>query len=122
MDSAGKRVLRWFGPEKPSDDRVKKEERRVQYFKHQGCVSVSSSRRLKRGSLPPKPEFLMAFELEVPEGLYSVRGPRGDVPYPIPDGDYGPDELWSLLKRLVSTVAGSYVVGAVLQTLGFDWS
>ena len=36
LDKKGKRVLRWFGPEKPSEERVKKEERRIQYFKHKG--------------------------------------------------------------------------------------
>lgn len=34
MDSKGERVLKWFGPEKPSKERVMKEERRIQYFKH----------------------------------------------------------------------------------------
>lgn len=29
------RVLKWFGASKPSDDAVAKEERRVQFFKHQ---------------------------------------------------------------------------------------
>lgn len=28
--------LRWFGARKPSEDRVKKEERRIQFFKHKG--------------------------------------------------------------------------------------
>lgn len=28
------KVLKWFGAEKPSEDAVAKEERRVQYFKH----------------------------------------------------------------------------------------
>lgn len=36
LDSSGKRVLKWFGEEKPSDERVQKEERRIQYFKHKG--------------------------------------------------------------------------------------
>lgn len=36
LDSKGKRVLRWFGPEKPSKERVEKEERRIQFFKHRG--------------------------------------------------------------------------------------
>lgn len=120
MDSKGEKVLKWFGPEKPSDERVKKEERRIQYFKHQGCLSLSFSRVLRRGSLPSKGEFLMAFELGVPGGLYPVRGPRGESSYPVPDGDYGPDELWAILKKLVSS--GPYVAAAILQTLGFDWS
>jgi hypothetical protein len=30
----GGRVLKWFGPEKPSEERVKKEDNRVQMFKH----------------------------------------------------------------------------------------
>lgn len=30
------KVLKWFGPEKPSKERVLKEERRVQFFKRKG--------------------------------------------------------------------------------------
>lgn len=30
----GDRVLEWFGREKPSDERVRRAEQRVQYFKH----------------------------------------------------------------------------------------
>lgn len=30
------RVLKWFGPTKPSKEAVQKEERRVQYWKHAG--------------------------------------------------------------------------------------
>lgn len=30
----GGRVLRWFGTSKPSESRVAKEERRIQYFRH----------------------------------------------------------------------------------------
>ena len=33
VSSPGK-VLKWFGSEKPGEGRVKKEESRVQYFKH----------------------------------------------------------------------------------------
>ena len=29
------KVLKWFGTTKPSDEAVQKEERRVQFFKHQ---------------------------------------------------------------------------------------
>lgn len=36
FDSKGKRVLKWFGAKKPSDEAVLKEERRIQFFKHQG--------------------------------------------------------------------------------------
>lgn len=28
------KILKWFGTEKPSEDEVLKQERRVQYFKH----------------------------------------------------------------------------------------
>jgi len=34
LDRKGKRVLKWFGSNKPSDESVQKEEQRVQYFKH----------------------------------------------------------------------------------------
>lgn len=30
-----KKILKWFGPEKPSEDEVQKEEKRVNYWKHQ---------------------------------------------------------------------------------------
>jgi hypothetical protein len=33
-----KKILRWFGPHKPSEERVLSEERRVQWFKHKGSV------------------------------------------------------------------------------------
>jgi hypothetical protein len=122
MDSDGKKVLRWFGEERPSEDRVREEEKRVQFFKHQGCSVQASVRPLGRGKLPTKSEYMMAFELEVPDGVYSVRGPRGETPYPIPDGDYSADDLWEVLRKIVSSPSGAYVAGAVLQTLGFDWS
>jgi hypothetical protein len=34
VSKKGGKVLKWFGQEKPSEDRVKKEEQRIQYFKH----------------------------------------------------------------------------------------
>jgi len=36
-----KKVLRWFGPRKPSKERVLSEERRVQWFKHKGSIKNS---------------------------------------------------------------------------------
>jgi len=39
--SAPSKVLKWFGPSKPSAEAVEKEERRVQYFKHQGSIRVA---------------------------------------------------------------------------------
>ncbi len=35
VTSKGK-VLEWYGPKKPSEARVQKSEKRVQYFKHMG--------------------------------------------------------------------------------------
>ncbi len=124
MDSKGQKVLKWFGPERPSDERVKKEERRIQYFKHQGAASLASSRAMARGSLPSKAEFAMAFELEVPDGAYCVRGPRGDWgQLPLADGDYGLSQLWKFLSSAVCSKDPAEVefVGNVLQTLGFEW-
>jgi len=40
FDSKGERVLEWFGPEKPSDERVQKAEARVQFFKNKGASVV----------------------------------------------------------------------------------
>ena len=34
VSKKSRRVLKWFGTRKPSEEAVKKEERRVQYFKH----------------------------------------------------------------------------------------
>lgn len=36
-----KKVLKWFGGQKPSEEAVAKEEQRIQYFKHKGDVSIS---------------------------------------------------------------------------------
>ena len=124
MDSKGQKVLKWFGEERPSDERVKKEERRIQYFKHQAARSQASSKTLPRGKLPSKAEFAMAFELEVPGGSYSVRGPRGDWGVlPLADGEYGLSDLWRFLTSAVRSKDPSKVsfVGDVLQTLGFEW-
>jgi hypothetical protein len=124
MDSKGQRVLRWFGEERPSDERVKREERRIQYFRHQGTASLASSKTFARGTLPPRAEFAMAFELEVPDGLYSVRGPRGDWgQLPLPDGEYGLSQLWKFLSSAVRSKDPAKVefAGNVLQTLGFEW-
>lgn len=124
MDSKGQKVLKWFGEKKPSDERVKKEERRIQYFKHQGSFSLASSKTFSRGTLPSRSEFAMAFELEVPDGLYSVRGPRGDWgQLPLPDGEYGLAQLWKFLSSAVRSKDPAKVefVGNVLQTLGFEW-
>lgn len=40
LESDGPRVLKWFGTTKPSDERVLKEERRIQYFKHHSASVV----------------------------------------------------------------------------------
>ncbi len=124
MDSGGKKVLRWFGPSCPSEDRVRKEERRIQYFKHQGSSSQASLKLMPRGSLPSKAEFSMAFELEVPDGLYSVRGPRGDWgQLHLPDGEYSLSRLWKFLSSAVRSgdPAKLEFAGNVLRTLGFEW-
>ncbi len=124
MDSKGQKVLKWFGEERPSDERVKKEERRIQYFKYQAVRSHASSKTLPRGKLPSRAEFSMAFELEVPDGSYQVRGPRGDWgQLPLADGDYGAADLWEFLTSAVRSMDPSKVgfAGDVLQTLGFEW-
>jgi hypothetical protein len=41
FDSKGKKVLKWFGPEKPSKERVQKEERRIQFFKHKKGSNIN---------------------------------------------------------------------------------
>lgn len=44
--SDSSKVLKWFGTEKPSDERVKKEEKRVQYFKNvKGESEIDKMRR-----------------------------------------------------------------------------
>ena len=34
-----RKVLKWFGAKKPSKERVQKEERRIQFFKHQSIIA-----------------------------------------------------------------------------------
>jgi hypothetical protein len=46
FDSKGKRVLKWFGAKKPSDDAVAKEERRIQYFKHRSAAKPPSQAQI----------------------------------------------------------------------------
>ena len=38
FDKKGERVLEWFGPEKPSDEKVQKAEAQVQFFKNKGAA------------------------------------------------------------------------------------
>lgn len=122
MDSTGKKVLRWFGPQRPSDERVKKEESRIQFFKHQGShVAVT---RLTWGVLPSREEFDMAFDLEQPDGIYSIRNARGESDGPaVADGDYSSDELWSFLEAAVAggDERAKNFASQVLQSLGFEW-
>lgn len=36
------KILKWFGKTKPSDEEIKKQERRVQFFKHQKAALANS--------------------------------------------------------------------------------
>lgn len=40
VSKKGGKVLKWFGKQKPSEERVKKEEQRIQYFKHKNSSIV----------------------------------------------------------------------------------
>ena len=130
LDSKGKRVLRWFGVEKPSEERVKKEEKRIQFFKHkQGSLSIVARKLIARrvltyGVLPPEEEFLVAFRKEVPDGEYLIRGPRGDVVFPIPDGEYSASDIWNFLTEAVEFDDQKKLefAGSLLSTLGFEWA
>jgi hypothetical protein len=62
------RVLKWFGARKPSDEAVKKEERRVQYFKHQGSLLA----KILAAGLP----VAWRFEFKEMEDLRNIL-PRG---------------------------------------------
>lgn len=121
MDRDGKTVLRWFGPDRPEDKKVREAEKDAKSSLRHSFSLLSASSRLPRGKLPSRAEFDVAFDLEVPGGLYSVRGPRGEVAYPVPDGEYSCSELWSVLRKLVRS-GSLYVAGSILQTLGFEWS
>ncbi len=46
FDSEGKRVLKWFGEKKPSDEQVLKEERRIQFFKHHAAGNPPSKSQI----------------------------------------------------------------------------
>jgi hypothetical protein len=41
------KILKWFGPKKPSEEEVLKEERRVQYFKN---IKSKTILKLKNGA------------------------------------------------------------------------
>jgi hypothetical protein len=130
LDSKGKRVLRWFGVEKPSEERVKKEEKRIQFFKHkQGSLAIIARRLIAHrvltyGTLPPEEEFSIAFRKEVPDGEYLIRGPRGDVVFPIPDGEYSASDIWNFLTEAVEfdNQGKLEFAGSLLSTLGFEWA
>jgi predicted nucleotidyltransferase len=67
------RVLRWFGAQHPSEERVKKEERRIQYFKHHGSVDSVRFPAIAR-VLAAHDDLLSAQEgdeLEIPAGELS---------------------------------------------------
>ena len=51
------KVLEWFGPEKPSDEKVQKAEARVQFFKHHASVTERVAYRARdlRAALGVKP-------------------------------------------------------------------
>lgn len=58
FDSKGKRVLKWFGAKKPSDEAVAKEERRIQYFKHHSAAQRVCARWLQGGLFKAPPAML----------------------------------------------------------------
>ena len=130
LDSKGKRVLRWFGVEKPSEERVKKEEKRIQFFKHKnGSFShiarrIIARRILTYGVLPPEEEFLAAFRKEVPDGEYLIRGPRGDVVFPMPDGEYSASDLWNFITQAIEFDDQKKLefASSLLGSLGFEWA
>jgi hypothetical protein len=39
------KILKWFGPKKPTEDEVLKEEKRVQYFKHLRSSIISKLKK-----------------------------------------------------------------------------
>lgn len=58
-----RKPLKYFGPEKPSEERVKKEEQRIQYFKHKASLNdISLSKYAKRLS---NPNSFVQFEKEL---------------------------------------------------------
>jgi len=62
----GDKVLKWFGPEKPSEEEVAKEERRVQYFKHKGGKRV-----LSQSSQDKEKGWLINLSKDISEGKVS---------------------------------------------------
>ncbi|MFA5759435.1 MAG: hypothetical protein WC942_08800 [Clostridia bacterium] len=46
------KILKWFGVTKPSEDAVKKEEQRVQYFKHKGQKEIDLLKGLDTYKVP----------------------------------------------------------------------
>lgn len=42
-----RKPLKYFGPTKPSKEAIEKEEKRIQYFKHQGSLSIDTTKRVQ---------------------------------------------------------------------------
>jgi len=62
----GKRkILFWFGPEKPSEQAVKKEEKRVQYFKHAEGNTLEPRKTLKKAIASPQPNTGWIVKIDV---------------------------------------------------------
>lgn len=145
LDSKGKRVLRWFGLQKPSEEHVKKEERRIQYFKHHGSAPVQEApsdlyerfpsyvagtpreaalnvfKHLTYGVLPDEATFSSAFEENVQSGTYSIQNDKS-----VGSGQFSEAQLYKLLQDLVKKFedgddeAGD-TASSILYTLGIEW-
>lgn len=124
LSKDGSRVLKWFGTRKPSEESVKKEEARVQYFKHKGGSTVAryddgrdgdecgpnspartgARKSLTYGVLPSREEFDAAFDEEVPGGSFEIMsGELMGWKLPVPDDGYSADELWDVLEGIVGS-------------------
>lgn len=145
LDSKGEKVLRWFGLQKPSDEHVKKEEKRIQYFKHQGSSPVQGPpddlyerfpsyvagkareaalnvfKHLTYGVLPDEATFSSSFEENVQSGTYNIQNDKS-----VGSGQFNESELYKLLQDLTKKYedgdeeAGD-TASSILYTLGIEW-
>ena len=68
-----RKVLKWFGSQKPSDEAVKKEERRIQYFKHQGERIDRIKKLAEEISFPKAEHEQLKSELNSGKTQYTTR-------------------------------------------------
>jgi 8-oxo-dGTP pyrophosphatase MutT (NUDIX family) len=117
------KVLKWFGAQKPSDEAVQKEEKRIQFFKHQGSV-VDALRQTVEFDRPTEPRDdpkTVVGVLFVCQGrillVRRAEGEEDEAYWSIPGGHSKtgvkgmPTDLWGNAKRECKEELGSLPPG-----------